>query len=326
MNVAIHPRTGSWCNATLVMVGLTYHAMYVIQGAFFRKLICQGYLDSLIEEGYVHKCYTCMIQKCDDLENIRSLAIMRKALHGLWLDGYQYSSTREFGNSIGVKDLRTAASILQKLVREKWVVFNSSDSFMKRRSTRQNKARPTYHVVRSHANKLRLSKEYFDPRKGLEDYWAKPRSVYIHDVTKEVAGDGRQIKSGKDHIPDSQDEETHDVLMQKDSQLRVMGSPTTKADERKGTSTRPGAKRKHSHEIVQSSVPTNGSPLVVSTATTDDEMDDDLSVPLTGKNGKQEANAGNKSVCEMESTKSKRLKISIVEKPVISYAFDTMSN
>lgn len=131
----------------------------------------QGYLNPVLEEGHIHHCYTCRIGQTRELETFQNLTIIRRALYSLWHDGYHFSNAKEFGRSIGIADLRTASGILQRLVTEGWLMNGRKNAESPARGTKGNKKLHTaYSVVRSAANERRLRTEYFDPRKGLEDY------------------------------------------------------------------------------------------------------------------------------------------------------------
>lgn len=121
-------------------------------------------MDSVLEEGYQHHCYTCRIRDSDELETVRSIAIMRRALHDLWSNGYTCNTTKEFGESIGVKDLRTATNILQRLVQEGWIrrITNKPGG-----SKKGNQRNQKYQVIRNASVEARLMREYFDPGKVL---------------------------------------------------------------------------------------------------------------------------------------------------------------
>ncbi|CCG83443.1 putative Meiosis specific protein Hop1 [Taphrina deformans PYCC 5710] len=292
------------------------------------ELMNQGYMQSTIEQGYTHKCYACLIENCDDLENLRSIAIMRRALHMIWLDGYHCTSTREFGDSIGVKDLPTAASILQKLVREKWIAPQKSKVLLK--STRQNKKRPTYTVLRTSENERRLVKEYFDPKIGLDKYTGPRGSVGNAKTLQEKVG----LKKSQEYTQAASDFELLKIdedrkSVQSISQARdscsdiVCATPESMVAPTKKARVQGFCKTRTPAELVTLGDALKNGPVISSTATTEEEVDEDLSLPPEDKvQPKTALHARNDEALRP----AKRVKVSIVNKPVVSYAFDTMSN
>lgn len=289
-------------------------------------------MDSIIEEGYLHFCYTCKISSTDDLETLRSLAIVRRALHGLWLDGYACQSIREFGQSIGVKDLRTANGILQRLVKEGWLKPRASQSG-RTKGGRFAKQTPKYTVVRSTEIRDRLYREYFNPQRGLEkEYTNTDKSGRVSDGIK-TAGfaraesdivaqkptasplslamaakqPGQSTASPGYAISDS-------VPISCTKEFRIQSSPQNNKRSRGQLECSMGSEASIIHESVST----------CTDDTTDSGMDQDLSVPAKASNVVASRAQGIR-LSPRATTQAKRLKVSIVKKPVISQAFDNMN-
>lgn len=287
-------------------------------------------MDASLEEGYVHHCYTCRTRKPEDLEGFRSLAIMRRALHGLWLDGYNYVTTKEFGKSIGVEDLRTASGILQRLVNEGWLANHRkrSASYTKAIGRGNKKASPGYEVVRSAANGRRLRIEYFDPQKGLDKVMGKSEHPSSRARVAAAGGalpvrDTVPANSGcsllqSQTIPVPQNDPG--FVDRNSSSVARPSDNTNAATIQLSTSTTSKDRKRPRNSIsnLTSAIQDSADSQVLATVndTTDDELNEDLGQAIPAK--------VMSAVCQPSrraSRAKKRPRVSIVEKAVIACAY-----
>lgn len=291
-------------------------------------------METALEDGYVHVCFTCRSKRPEVLESFRSLAIMRRALHNLWSDGFVSCTTKDFGQSIGIKDLRTASGILHRLVNEGWITQRRKPSNTNRKGTGRSsiKTQPSHEVVRTAANEERLRMEYFDPKKELDQYLGPPDA-------ESVQSDCRKASQKQTAKLRSKDSPSRATTFQKHSLLQSQTIPpppdsTTGGVTQAQMTCEPS---ECSYELVKatpvgdasasaesqikkrvrtsSGKDVNLKDFVTELDTTDDEADEDLTTAR--KQSQQAAPVPTRR----ESARIKRIKVSIVSKPIVACAY-----
>ncbi|KAF8425920.1 HORMA domain-containing protein [Tirmania nivea] len=119
---------------------------------------CYGYQhthDTRIPDFVV--CYTCLLSNEQNLlEEMRFLALFRRALKKVWEDGYP-ANTKKLSEIIGC-DLPSATEVFKKLEREGFIYALSNKARKKAAS-----APLKYVVANTKENKCKMDVEYFDP-------------------------------------------------------------------------------------------------------------------------------------------------------------------
>lgn len=128
-----------------------------------------------------HVCYSCLLGKNEGklLEEMRNMALFRRALKTIWRQGNFPPSNKMFANKIGVSsssptishlingrvigcDLPTALQITRRLENEGFIAYDAVKAKIRRKKV--------YEVVKTDDTQQRMEAEYFDPLKKISHH------------------------------------------------------------------------------------------------------------------------------------------------------------
>ncbi|KAL7276000.1 hypothetical protein RUND412_001031 [Rhizina undulata] len=176
---------------------------------------CYGFLtekDPRIPD--YHVCYTCLLGKNEGklLEEMRGLALFRRALKKLWDDGVFPTSNKVFSGMIGC-DLPTALQITKRLENEGFITAHTSTRHG--RTQKLATVGPArYKVVKTEGNKHAMDTQYFDPLLKISHHFDFPTAMDLDQMLpkdKSVLPRSLPYTESTSMMTDAIVDETHDV-------------------------------------------------------------------------------------------------------------------
>ncbi|RPB07219.1 HORMA-domain-containing protein [Morchella conica CCBAS932] len=134
---------------------------------------CYGFIsakDSRIPDHHV--CYSCLLGANEGkiLEEMRNMALFRRALKTIWSVDVFPSSNKVFANKLGC-DLPTALQITKRLESEGFIAHDVAKSKLWRKRA--------YEILKTNETKSLMDAEYFDPLKKISHHFENSSSANI---------------------------------------------------------------------------------------------------------------------------------------------------
>ncbi|KAI5841344.1 HORMA domain-containing protein [Morchella snyderi] len=126
---------------------------------------CYGFISA--KDGRIpdhHVCYSCLLGTTEGklLEEMRNMALFRRALKTIWSVDVFPSSNKVFANKLGC-DLPTALQITKRLESEGFIAHDVAKSKLWRKRA--------YEILKTNETKSLMDAEYFDPLKKISHHF-----------------------------------------------------------------------------------------------------------------------------------------------------------
>ncbi|RPB03934.1 hypothetical protein L873DRAFT_1799903 [Choiromyces venosus 120613-1] len=150
-----------------------------------------------------HVCYSCLLSKFEErlLEEMRGLALFRKAMRLIWDQGSFPATNRAFSNKLGC-DLPTASQITRRLLEEGFIEPISVARAGRQRKT-VNGGPVKYRVVKTAEMAKIKEVQYFDPLVKISHHFENPSPP--KNLHESLLKDTPAMKLS-DHIPPGYDQ------------------------------------------------------------------------------------------------------------------------